>query len=122
VSRDIFDFLTGQIDEDERAARRAAGRTNGVWQESGSRIFCNGGMITAAWSDDAEHIARHDPARVLAECAAKREIIAEHKPDWAGPVCVRCRFIGGWVESPCPTVRALASVYASRSGYQREWA
>lgn len=32
-----------------------------------------------------DHIARHDPARVLAECAAKRRIIETYVPDDADP-------------------------------------
>jgi hypothetical protein len=57
---DLVAFLNARLDEDEAAARAAAG---------------------APWLPDigtdavAEHIARHDPARVLREIAAKRAIV-----------------------------------------------
>lgn len=57
------------------------------------------------------HIARHDPARVLAECEAKRRIVALHrgKPPWreALPECAECGY-----RSPCETLRILALPYA----------
>jgi len=96
-----------------------------------------------------EHIARHDPARVLAECRAKRAIIEQHK-DW--PVLVerkpefteasndihsmtyRATQEMAWltereyvkrfgVEAPTTNmIRALAAVYADHPDYQQEWA
>lgn len=66
----------------------------------------------------AGHIARHDPARVLAECEAKRRIVELHPPviDNRQEVCVEEQ-----AEWPCPTLRALATVYAGHSGYREEW-
>ena len=49
------------------------------------------------------HIARWDPARVLAECEAKRQLIERvGNPDWAG-------------------FRILALPYADHPDYQQEW-
>lgn len=70
---------------------------------------------------DATHIAVHDPLRVLAECAAKRAIVAEHGQDWAGPICLRCRDLGGYVDFPCPTVQALAAIYKAHPDFRQEW-
>lgn len=71
---------------------------------------------------DADHIARHNPARVLAEVAAKRCIIAEHpwrrEPDWSsGRQCRQCA-----TEHPCTTLRLLALPYAAHADYRAEWA
>lgn len=81
--------------------------------------------------DIGVHIARWDPARVLAEVEAKRRILDEHQPvhgyDPNGPVCSTCGEPGNLgdetavVRWPCPTVRLLALPYADRAGYQAEW-
>lgn len=65
----------------------------------------------------AAHIARHDPARVLREVAAKRALlnvyeIAEQTHDILGD---------GYVALD-QAVRALAAVYADHSQYDTEWA
>lgn len=143
----ITEFLLARIAEDEAVARAA---TEGPWEadamdaghsrfemnvwitagDAGDTVCDMGGLQRShnekvALDDgykDAQHIARHDPARVLAECAAKRAIIAEHQQDHLGAVCTRCRFIGGYMEYPCPTLEALAAVYADHPDYRQEWA
>ena len=68
--------------------------------------------------------------RVLAECEAKRRIMALHDFDFVAPAgaesswdeftsCRTCRGDSG--EYPCPTLRALASVYADHPDYRQEW-
>lgn len=107
----IEGFIAARLDEDERAARAA---TPGPWRynpdkhnrppyssayeeavftgPAGADAICIAG--TGPSDDpqsmaDAAYIARHDPARVLAECAAKRRILAMarwarkiHEEDW----------------------------------------
>jgi hypothetical protein len=95
---------------------------------------------------DAAHIARHDPARVLAEVAAKRAILDLHE-SW--PVLVETEFSTtedadrmtlqmskriAWLtnqeyrarfgdEPPTsPIIRAMAQPYAGRPGWREEWA
>lgn len=90
-----------------------------------------------------EHIARWDPARVLAECEAKRRLIELHKlvtEDYTGhwwtdpgppekyvtTGCDHCRSAGVDGEDyvnpgPCPTLRILATVYANHPAYRQEW-
>lgn len=65
------------------------------------------------------------PARVLAECEAKRAIVGLHPFDGSVaaddpgdddiPVCSRCDDI------PCSTLPILAAVYADHPDYQDEW-
>jgi hypothetical protein len=72
----------------------------------------------------ADHIARHDPARVLREVEAKRRIIDLHAPhrDGACPTCWRVAPRSSTREDfPCPTLRLLALPYATEPGYQRAW-
>jgi hypothetical protein len=70
---------------------------------------------------DAAHIAHWDPARVLAECAAKRRIVAHHTPAYdprglkPRDVCLHPS------DNPCPTLRLLAQPYRDRDGYRQEW-
>lgn len=47
--------------------------------------FPLGYEVTADSSRAMPHIARHDPARVLAECASKRQIIEAYVPDGTDP-------------------------------------
>jgi len=57
---ELVAFLNARLDEDEAAARAAA---SGPW------------MSDTGVDAVAKHIARHDPARVLREVAAKRAIV-----------------------------------------------
>ena len=76
-------FLLARIAEDEAAARAAL---QGPWElgdDAHSLGQVIGSTFTIAVRDqtahpaDLAHIARHDPARVLAECAAIRALIAD---------------------------------------------
>jgi len=134
----LTEFLLARIAEDEAVARDAGGDE---WREadveygreaySGLQVYRrNGRPIAEAYLLDAtlgRHIARHDPARVLAECAAKRAIVAEHVAYFE--VCAVCydqdaSSPGDFVMKayPCDTLRALASVYADHPDYRSEWA
>ena len=89
----IVEFLRARLDEDEQAALAA---TPGRWWARPQRVdravysvqavgALNG--MPALGIDslrDAEHIARHDPARVLADVEAKRRIVdlaANYSPE-----------------------------------------
>lgn len=77
----------------------------------------------------ADHIVTWDPARVLAEIAAKRRILGRHRdydfppdPDdgpgdyaWT-PRCDTC--FETW---PCPTLLDLAAPYAGHPDYDPAW-
>ena len=78
--------------------------------------------------------ARHDPARVLAECAAKRAIIGPVTEDevtqweiWSRSRkrTIPADQIGHWDHGTGPTLdilRILAAVYGDHPDYQQEWA
>lgn len=138
----ITEFLLARIAEDERCARNAS---PGPWTFSdidsvgGGTIYDPTVAIASvewdaervdqrvrrtrpSWQADAtgEHIARHDPARVLAECAAKRAIIGL----WSDPAHIGS-FTGDWdagyTEAADDALRALAAVYADHPDYKQEW-
>lgn len=95
----------------------------------------------------AAHIARWDPARVLAEVAAKRAVAALHTPchvesdpwsctsghygsrgiglDGTQParcgVCVESFLYEETLPSPCPTLLALVQPYAAHPDFDPAW-
>lgn len=142
MSTDLVAFLRAQLDEDERAARAAALYPGKRWRpgSDGRTVFDDDGaeLIADMYGPEtrprAEHIARHDPARVLAEVAAKRELLDEHRAvqeytDQMGGspldpdrmVCAACGDQGrddNAVTPPCRTVRLLALPYDGHPDYQ----
>lgn len=70
-----------------------------------------------------DHIARHDPAWVLAECDVKRRIVALHAADADfSESCAMCGTADEFPEHwPCGTLLALAHPYADHPDYQDEW-
>jgi hypothetical protein len=73
-----------------------------------------------------------DPARVLADVEAKRRIVALHSNRYDLGECAICA--EGWMDLtsgegshspllfPCPTLRALASVYRDAPDFDPSWA
>ena len=64
----------------------------------------------------AKHIARHDPARVLAECAAKRRIVVNleefrGESSWDDEKNVNGLYL----------LRLLALPYADHPAYREDW-
>ncbi len=82
----------------------------------------------------AGHIARHDPARVLREVAAKRRIMELHQeglsndfpmgvePAEGDILCMTCDDRALKQYYPCPTLRLLALPYADHADYRADWA
>lgn len=124
----ITEFLLARIEEDEDYARRAAFGWGADWDSVPDNedewSFINAeGKKEMVGSEDADviiHIARHDPTRVLAECAAKRAILADRKrmdrsagmDDW----------YAGYSDANHDALRALAAVYANHPDYETGWA
>src|SRR5258708_16103557 len=122
-------FLEARIAEDKLAALTARiGSGDREWKAeppgmSEGRIYDSGGEVVvydegSPTFAQAQHIARHDPGRVLREVDAKRQILAEHpmEPGMVPPARVRCCDTNTAqypqrlhaLTRPRPTVRALA--------------
>lgn len=117
----LADFLLARIAEDEELARdTAAEHYNGD----------HGG--TGCCGQSRQFLSAHAPARVLAECEAKRRIVELHavstKREWVNPIdgpayqedehtCAIC----GWVPEVCETIKLLALPYADHPDYREEW-
>jgi hypothetical protein len=65
----LTEFLTARFDEDEAAARALDWMPRWVMADD----------LPNAQPGVVDHIVRHDPARVLAEVDAKRQIVTEYE-------------------------------------------
>jgi hypothetical protein len=130
VSDELVDFLRARLDDDEKLARAAS---PGPWHvdEDSDEILAVDGIVVAegfALSGrqlraTIQHIARHDPARVLAEVDAKRRIAKVHERLPDAEFCVTCDAPSGIPGEPsgCATLRLLALPYANHPDYRDEW-
>ena len=122
----ITEFLLARIAEDEGVARAAA-RDGERWrtlpEDYRLAVAIDNGT---AWGgepvaydegcpseEQSAHIASHDPARVLAECKAKREIVRLHATD---ADCREARNRHG-----CETLIALVEVFSDHPDFRSEW-
>jgi hypothetical protein len=75
------------------------------------------------------HIVRHDPARVLLDINAKRQLVSLHAKDKDHDGCTicdngnnSCGCMSGWYwKYPCDTLKILALPYADHPSYRAEW-
>lgn len=134
MSENLVAFLEAGIAEDEATARACpAGKTwtqvdperspGRIEDEIGDPVVYDEGAPSV---EEAAHIARHDPARVLREVEAKRKILALHTIRYVGtwPVCAHCRPVDPEFTDdltsepwPCRTLRLLAQVYSDHPDY-----
>ena len=119
---DLIAFLRARLDEDERAAVAAAGQqTYYDWEVHEAEppeqpeVRVKGEPYRVAGGVDdstAEHIARHDPARVLSEIESKRRLI-----QWCEWMVGDFRGSDVWKD----VLPLLALPYVGHSDYRAEW-
>lgn len=79
-------------------------------------------VATAENGAYAEHIARHDPSRTLAEVAARRQILDEYeKQSWILGQGHRTPELEAAQSVREKVLRLLALPYATHPAYQEEW-
>jgi hypothetical protein len=156
----LVEFLLARIAEAEARARAAEAVAHSPWEPVLMEYVPNIGCRLGAWtgSSGTEYpevdgylanaedggsgvmaaevvlfLAGNDPARVLADCTARRRIIELHSvteglgytDDGYGDVDPACRACGTSDEYavpwPCGTVRALASVYSDHPDFDPGW-
>lgn len=136
ASDDLAAFLRARWDAEEATARAAIEARNSVTQSAaewsaGSDESGSGDYRQAVWAGDgavmvcemldeydevtAAHIARHDPARVLADIAAKRRILDwfERQRAWAAENNL-------WAYDDAEPLKLLALPYADHHAYREE--
>ncbi|MFK8851272.1 DUF6221 family protein [Streptomyces sp. Ac-502] len=113
---DLVQFLRDRLDEDERIAKACAG--NGQWNADDIEIY---GKELAP--EVRAHMATHDPARALAEVAAKKRILdfydAAHSDAVRNAVGIDSQ--DGTISAATAAVRCLATVYADHPDYNEAW-
>ncbi len=142
----IEEVLESQVREDEQFAQAAAVQGGAQWHvvgAVGNRGVMAGGYLDDPWDDgelswmggqtvvypegyptdeQAEHIARHAPARELSEVGLKRLILREHRPQEMddGVYCVECSTSLSLnideVPWPCAYIEALQAIYLVTEG------
>ncbi|HEY9367551.1 DUF6221 family protein [Streptomyces sp.] len=122
----LVEFLTARLDEDEQAARECGGAPwsapiPGMVHVDAKAIADNklawgqlGYVATVEREHDRQHIARHDPARVLREVEAKRRIIEECEPGF-NPPNAQAKYTAETV------LQCLALPYADHPDYDEDW-
>jgi hypothetical protein len=138
---ELVTWLRAQLDEEAETAQVANALTRPPWTGGDANVVDGDGYPVVRDDDTRperavlEHIARWDPARVLAEVDAKRRILDLHAiVDGYCSVCSHTEMVEHWDGEnetygeerisqgwPCLTVRLLALPYASRDGYREEW-
>lgn len=132
-------FIEARLADDEAIAQAITGKE---WHEGSawltdmihplqSQLIDRPHFVPMITEEDIRHIARHDPARVLREVAAKREVMAwifhyEAKIDGEWGDCHSAEDIAA---GRCPytsvdgieALRVLASVWSDHPDYLTEW-
>lgn len=126
----LTEFLLARIAEDEAAARKDE---PWLWTDDENRPIPDAELALVSGVDLRMEVP---VSRWLAECEAKRRIVAEHpaSTEWAEGVnaCTTCQWDidcdapkhdhqPGAGPYPCPTLRILALPYADHPDYQQEW-
>lgn len=114
---DLIAFVNARLDEDEAIARATIeprrwhrdsdGNVQDEDARGGGNAYIACGPYGRGLADaDAEHIIRHDPARVLREVAAKRALVHRHAAER---------------HEDCDTLRTLATVWSDHPDYRAGW-
>lgn len=99
--RDVTGELRARLDRDEEVALRAGAGERADWTVDGRGVDFDQYTVEGFHPSTAEHVARHDPGRVLRGVAAQRRILEIHARTRKG-TCEACRT--AW---PCATVQVL---------------
>ncbi|MEV3857752.1 DUF6221 family protein [Streptomyces sp. NPDC050095] len=117
---DLVQWLGEQLDEDERIARDCEGLM--WWNHPENWVsapqMCR--VALAVHAGNRRHIVEHDPARVLREIDAKRELIRRYEA-MAADVLVMTGVDSILSEYRRVILPSLALPYADRPGYREEW-
>lgn len=129
----LIEFLRARLDEDEDTAKRAAFGWGSAWRADCDDEDCDWvvhadgktDMLATEDGDVARHVAGHDPARVLADIAARRAVVDIAAEAFAAR---QDRMTGSeiWENAGergvmTATLRHLATVYAEHPDYDEAW-
>jgi hypothetical protein len=117
VVTSLVEFLLARIAEDEEVARAASVRRYDFM------TFADHILSVERDSTDAmdEHVARWDPARVIAECDARRRIVESARHTLFDDPLRRTDFWRGARDVADADLRFLALPYADHPDYDPAW-
>jgi hypothetical protein len=129
---DFMKFLWARYDDEAALAEAASPGPWAVNDESDEVLAVDGITVAEGFAlsgrqlrATTEHIARHDPARVLRGVEAKRQITKVHfrrrSYDWDEPGVIGFECAQCLDRYPCATLRLLALPYADHEAYREEW-
>jgi hypothetical protein len=116
----LAEFLLARIAEDEEVARSATRDSSYGWSDNAFTQAVELAENEGAVEEATAHIARHNPARVLAECEAKRRIVTrwEFAVGQASNADEGWEMIAGALED---CVCDLALPYVDHPDFREEW-
>ena len=133
---ELAEFIEARLADDEEAAREAS--TAEWYLAQPAKCECcqqiraqdgGGSLVCSADDRDAAHIVRHDPARVLREVEAKREILTRYgfavrqadvnQANGNGAEAEAWEKIAGALELD---TRSLAAIWSDHPDYDAAWA
>jgi hypothetical protein len=127
---ELTEFLLERIAGDQEMAEKAA---EFPWDHPSDAPWPRAAQLAEIGSVTQAHIARWDPARVLAECEAKRHIIAIHTGAVSALSMIKTADGGsadaaiaiGIVQATIATAEAAmkyhAAVYSNHPDYDENW-
>lgn len=132
MTADLVEFLRARLDEDEQvardAARDAAESDNArFWLERWDVHPSGDEWATYTIRGIGEHIARHAPRRVLAEVAAKRQIVERYEEharldrETFEAEGQHARSLSSLRAAYWDACRSLAAVWSDHPDYREEW-
>lgn len=137
----IEEFIEARLDEDEALAQECSPAPWKVNDESYPEYILDGEgnahVSGGRWGgearifdcdEDALHIARHDPAHVLRQCAALRELFDRAKPErecrgHPGPWMPCGDYGPGYCQEPheADDLCVIASIWSEHPDFREEW-
>ncbi|MFG2090415.1 MULTISPECIES: DUF6221 family protein [unclassified Spirillospora] len=122
---DLVEFLRARLARDEQIARACSGTPWKATPSGTVHTDAEGepGFVASAENEAyAEHIARHDPSRALAEVAARRRIVDDYeKQAWILDQGHRTPGLEAAQAVRETVLRCLALPYASHPAYRDDW-
>lgn len=113
----LVEFLLARIAEDEGRARSALGLL-GIETEWHRVEWLRDRGLTRS---DAQHMVRHSPRRVLAECEAKRRIVDYRQHAARDSAATGMPIFEAQLSAYDAALRALALPYADHPDYDEAW-
>lgn len=105
-------FIEARLAEDEAVARESSRPDWDVTPEGS--VWDSSGWVADVAGDFGHHVARHDPARVLRQCAALRELLKV-----ASDVDALYSIAA---EDAADSIRGtIAAIWSEHPNYQPEW-